>query len=173
MNFSLSSSLDLLQRTPATLTALLQGLSADWLHSTEGEGTWNSVEVLDHLIVCEQTNWLPRLEFLLAEGEQKLFPPFDREAHLGVQTTETLDEKLQKFTALRTQSLQTLQVLATPDALEQTGQHPAFGTVKARELIATWTVHDLTHIAQIVRVFATHYKSDVGPWIAYLGILQK
>ncbi|GAA3326286.1 hypothetical protein GCM10020331_061560 [Ectobacillus funiculus] len=54
-----------------------------------------------------------------------------------------------------------------------TGVHPAFGVVKVRELISTWVVHDLTHIAQIVRVMAERYRTDVGPWKEYLGILKK
>ncbi|WP_242066396.1 hypothetical protein [Brevibacillus laterosporus] len=40
------------------------------------------------------------------------------------------------------------------------------------EMLSTWVVHDLTHIAQIVRVMAERYRADVGPWKEYLGILK-
>ncbi|WPR70327.1 hypothetical protein SLW70_10270 [Flavobacterium sp. NG2] len=40
------------------------------------------------------------------------------------------------------------------------------------QLIATWMVHDLNHIAQITRILAKQYKKEVGPWIEYLTILQ-
>lgn len=55
---------------------------------------------------------------------------------------------------------------------DRRGTHPEFGSVTLRELLATWTVHDLTHIAQISRVMAERYREDVGPWHQYLGILN-
>lgn len=56
MNFNLNEALDMLSRTPHTLESLLSGLSKDWLHSREGEGTWNPVEVIEHLIEAEKFN---------------------------------------------------------------------------------------------------------------------
>lgn len=56
--------------------------------------------------------------------------------------------------------------------LEQTGLHPEFGSVKLREQLSTWG-HDLDHISQIARVMAKRYTEDVGPWKAYLRILNK
>ena len=51
--------------------------------------------------------------------------------------------------------------------------HPEFGTVMLRQLLATWTTHDLSHIAQIARVMASQYRDAVGPWRAYLRVLQR
>lgn len=59
MNFNLDEAIDMLSRTPRTLESLLSGLSKDWLHSREGEGTWNPVEVIEHLIEAEKFNWIP------------------------------------------------------------------------------------------------------------------
>ncbi|MBM7566226.1 hypothetical protein JOC55_003177 [Paenibacillus sacheonensis] len=173
MNFDLEEAIEVLERTPRTLEALLSGLSAGWLRSNEGEGTWNAVEVVDHLIESERTNWVPRLAFLLQEGESKSFPPFDRFAHLG-QSEQPLARKLEEFQAVRTENLAKLRTLVDPERdLERTGRHPSFGIVRARELLSTWVVHDMTHIAQIVRVMAERYRTDVGPWTAFLGILKK
>lgn len=173
MNFKLEEAVEVLERTPRTLEAWLSGLSEGWLRSNEGDDTWNPVQVVDHLVESERTNWLPRLAFLLQEGESKPFPPFDRFAHLG-RSEQSLAQKLAEFQAARTESLAKLKTLADPERdLERTGRHPAFGVVKARELLSTWVVHDLTHIAQIVRVMAERYRTDVGPWTAYLGILRK
>jgi len=67
-----------------------------------------------------------------------------------------------------------LQVLLNQEAhLEMKGYHPDFGEVKVRELLSTWVVHDLTHIAQIVRIMANRYRTDVGPWSEYIGIIKK
>ncbi|WHY71741.1 DinB family protein [Fictibacillus enclensis] len=175
MNFTLNEAIEVLERTPRTLQHFLSGLSPGWLHCNEGEGTWNAVEVVDHLIEGEKTNWIPRLEWILQEGEGRPFPPFDRYAHLNEQKDSTIEKKLTDFTQIREKNVARLRVLMNDegDALERKGTHPAFGTVKARELISTWTLHDLTHIAQIVRVMAERYRADVGPWVEYLGILKK
>lgn len=174
MNFDIKEAVEILERTPVILEHMLSGLSDGWLRSHEGEGTWNAMEVIEHLIEAERTNWIPRLEFMLQEGEDKPFPPFDRYAHLNEAAEQSIDQKLQAFKAIRTQNLAKLKVLmdSAPD-FERTGLHPAFGVVKLRELLSTWVVHDLTHTSQIVRVLAERYRHDVGPWIEYLGILKR
>lgn len=174
MKFDLKEAIEILQRTPKTLEQWVTGLSAVWLQGKEGEGTWNAVEVIEHLIEGEKTNWIPRLEWMIQEGEGKAFPPFDRYSHLNELTERSIEQLLNEFKEIRSANIAKLQELIQPEVhLEWTGTHPAFGTVKIRELISTWVVHDLTHIAQIVRVMAERYREDVGPWIAYLGILKK
>jgi hypothetical protein len=44
--------------------------------------------------------------------------------------------------------------------------------VTLRQLLATWLVHDLTHIRQIVTVIAKRYEQEVGVWREYLAILK-
>jgi len=61
----------------------------------------------------------------------------------------------------------------TPEQLSLAGEHPEFGVVTLEQLLATWVVHDLGHIAQIGRVLAKRYAADVGPWRAYLPVLQR
>lgn len=174
MNFNLLEAIEVLQRTPHTLESFLTGLSEGWLTCNEGEGTWNPVEVVGHLIQGEKTNWIPRLEFILKEGESHAFPAFDRYAHLNESKDNPLEEKLREFKTLRGESLTQLKkILDSKSDLDATGFHPAFGQVKVRELISAWVVHDLTHISQIVRVMAERYRTDVGPWVEYLGILNK
>lgn len=174
MNFSMKEAIEVLERTPQTLEFFLSGLSEGWIRCNEGEGTWNASEVIDHLIEGENNNWLPRLAFILEEGESKIFPPFDRYSHLNQKEERTLEQKLMEFKNIRAQNIVRLKALIDPAIhLELTGSHPAFGPVKVRELISTWAVHDLTHIAQIVRVMAERYRTDVGPWVEYLGILKK
>ncbi|MDF2681281.1 MAG: hypothetical protein K0R47_2471 [Brevibacillus sp.] len=174
MNFSMKEAMEVLERTPQTLEHFLSGLSVGWLQCKEGEGTWNASEVIEHLIEGEKYNWLPRLEMILQEGENKPFPPFDRFSHLQEKAERTIEQKLLEFKTIRAQNIITLQAMIDPELhLDLTGSHPAFGQVKLRELLATWVVHDLTHIAQIVRVMAQRYRTDVGPWQEYLGILKR
>lgn len=174
MNFNLEEAIEVLERTPQALTFFLSGLSDEWLQCNEGDGTWNALEVVDHLIEGEKNNWIQRVELILHEGENKTFPPYDRFAHLNKESNEPLPEKLQEFNSLRTQNISKLKSLVDPEKhLEWSGIHPVFGQVKLREVISTWVTHDLTHIAQIVRVMAKRYGTDVGPWIEYLSILKK
>ncbi|ALC81965.1 MULTISPECIES: DinB family protein [Bacillus] len=174
MNFNLKEAIEILERTPQTLEYFLSGLSDGWLECNEGEGTWNVSEVIDHLIEGEKTNWIPRLEFILQEGDSKPFTPFDRYSHLNNRAVRSIEQKLLEFNTIRSQNITKLKGLIEPGLhLELTGSHPVLGVVKLRELLSTWVVHDLTHISQIVRVMAERYRADVGPWKKYLGILKK
>ncbi|MFM1655776.1 DinB family protein [Brevibacillus sp. B_LB10_24] len=173
MNFQLKEAIEVLERTPQTLESFLSGISHEWLQCNEGEGSWNVSEVVEHLIEAEKHNWIPRLGCILQEGEGNPFPPFDRFSHLQ-RSTRSIEQSLLEFKAIRMQNIAKLQELILSEPLlERTGSHPEFGTVKARELLSTWVVHDLTHMAQIVRVMAERYRTDVGPWKAFLGILKQ
>lgn len=172
MNFNLQEAVEVLERTPKALGAMLSGLSEGWLQGDEGEGTWTPAEVIDHLIEGEKANWIPRLEFILKEGEGKPFPAFDRFAHLKEKSGRTIEERLEEFAAVRAASLAKLkELVGSEETLERTGLHPSLGALKVRELLSTWVAHDLTHTSQIVRVMAGRYREDVGPMIVNLSIL--
>ncbi|MCA1060265.1 DinB family protein [Rossellomorea aquimaris] len=175
MNFTLHEAIEILERTPVTLETFLSGLSKEWLDCHEGDGTWNAVQVVDHLIEGEKQNWIPRLKMILQEGESMVFPVFDRHSHLKGRDVENLEEKFKEFAALRFENIKELKELLAhyENAFDRTGLHPAFGKVTARQLISTWVVHDLTHLSQVVRVFSKRYGEDVGPWKEYLGVLNQ
>lgn len=174
MSFQLQEAVEILERTPQALIALLSGVSVNWLSTNEGEGTWNVFEIVDHLIEGEKKNWLIRLEWMLGESNQKAFPAFDRFAHLNRQEKAPLAQRLLEFQTIRSQNLVKCKALVQSEShLLQTGVHPDFGTVTVKELLSTWVVHDLTHLAQITRVMANRYKTDVGPWREYLSILNR
>jgi len=59
----------------------------------------------------------------------------------------------------------------TEAQLALTGEHPAFGAVTLRQLLATWVAHDLGHIVQMSRVMARQYRDAIGPWRAYLSVM--
>jgi hypothetical protein len=173
MNFNLDEAIEILERTPETLTHLLGGVSPGWLTCNEGANTWNSLEVVAHLIEGEKNNWIPRMNHVLSKGEDEVFPPFDRFSHLQHHHGKEIDQLLKEFKQSREESLLTLKNTLTSTAdLECTGRHPEFGPVKLRELLSTWVVHDLTHINQITRVMAKRYREDVGRWSEYLSILK-
>lgn len=174
MEFELNDAVAVLERTPRVLRALLSGLPDAWIHGHEGEGTWSPFDVVGHLIHGEKTDWVPRAEIILREGEARPFQPFDRFAHLAANRDRSLEDLLDELARCRTESLARLRELVGPEAdLDRRGRHPELGSVTLRELLATWVAHDLGHLAQIVRVMAKQYADAVGPWRVYLGILSR
>lgn len=174
MNFSTHEAIEILSRTPGALRAMLSGLSDTWIKTTEGGKTWSAFDVVGHLIHGEETDWIPRLRIILEFGESKPFPTFDREAQFEKSKGKTLSELLDKFGRLRVENIGTLkQILAKGIDLDHRGTHPELGVVTARQLIATWVVHDLDHLHQITRTLGKRYKEDVGPWRKYLSILDE
>ncbi len=139
----LQESYAVLERTPATLTALLSGLPAAWTDATDGPGTWSPYVVIGHLIHGERADWMPRLEIILEHGPSPPFAPFDRDAQFQESAGRTMDALLGEFTDLRNANLARLRALnLKPGQLDLQGTHPAFGLVTVRQLLATWTAHD-------------------------------
>jgi hypothetical protein len=173
MEQNLQQTIPLLARTPTTLNALLRELPEEWTHRNEGGATWNVFDVVAHLIYGEQADWIPRARIILESGESRAFEPFDRKGHVKLSQGKTLAQLLDEFGRARTESLDQLRALKLrPEDLERRGRHPAFGPVKLSQHLASWVSHDLTHLHQISRIMAHQYREAVGPWSAYLGVLQ-
>jgi hypothetical protein len=171
--FSLAGALALLSRTPDSLSALLRGLPDMWVLRNEGRDTWSAFDIMGHLIAGERTDWIPRLRIILENGEARQFDPFDRLAQFEESQGKSLGQLLDDFARLRRDNLDALQTLNLQhEDWTRRGKHPSLGVVTMSELVATWAVHDLTHIHQLSRVMAHQYRSAVGPWSAYLGVLQ-
>jgi hypothetical protein len=176
--FNLEETVAVLTRTPATLDALLRGLPESWVRSNEGKDTWSAFDLVGHLIVGERTDWMTRVRVILENGEARPFDRFDRlaqsrESQTRESQNKSLEQLLDDFARLRRENLAALQALnLQPEDLSRKGRHPALGVVTLRQLLATWTVHDLTHVHQLSRVMAHQYRDAVGPWSAYLGVLQ-
>ena len=164
--------IEVLSRTPALLAYWLRGLSDPWLSAREGDDTYSPIDVVAHLADNEDVDWMPRLKLVLEHGESRPFTPFEREGFRRRFEGWSLERMLGQFATSRRANLDELLMLdLRAEDLERTGLHPALGRVTVRQLLAGWTVHDLTHVAQIARVLAKRYREDVGPWRAYLGVL--
>jgi len=171
VNFELDEAIPVLERTPAVLSNLLADLPEDWTRVDEGPDTWSPREVVGHLINGERTDWIPRARIILKQGKYRKFDPFDRFAEL--KSERPLRELLDEFDQLRAGNVATLRGWNLKEKdLELTGEHPEFGSVTMRQLLATWVVHDLSHIAQITRTMARAYTDAVGPWTAYFRVSQ-
>ena len=171
--FALEDAAAILGRTPAMLDAMLRDLPEGWATANEGGVTWSPYDVIGHPIHGERTDWMPRARIILEHGEARPFDTFDRFAQFEVSKGRLLASLLDEFTSLRQQNLRDLAALRlTERDLDRRGTHPELGIVSLRQLLATWTAHDLDHVVQISRVLARQYSDEVGPWRAYLRIIS-
>ena len=173
MNFDLEQTIAILARSPDILRALVSDMSEEWTQKNYGANTWSAHEVLGHLIWGERTDWMPRLQQILAVGDAIPFEPFDRDGHTSLCEGSSTIEQLEIFANERSKNLEQLSDLSlSSNDLQKTGRHPALGVVTISELLAAWAVHDLNHVAQICKAMAYQFRETVGPWEAYLSILS-
>jgi hypothetical protein len=174
MDFDLTEGIAVLERTPHTLRALLAGLPPKWTNANEGPETWSPYVIVGHLIHGERADWIPRARLILDQGPQRRFTPYDRFAQFRESQGKPLAGLLDEFARLRAENLATLAGWGLTDSqLALEGEHPEFGPVTLRQLLATWVVHDLGHVAQTARVMAKQYREAIGPWRAYLPVVDR
>jgi DinB family protein len=174
MDFDLERGIPILARTPAVLRTMLGDLPSGWTDANEGPDTWSPYVILGHLVHGELTDWIQRAGIILAQGVSRRFEQFDRNAQFRESEGKSLGDLLDEFMQLRDSNLAVLvgwNLTQAQLALE--GEHPAFGTVTLGQLLATWVAHDLGHIAQIARVMAKQYRDAIGPWRAYLPVMDR
>ena len=173
MEYTFDEAVPVLERTPGALRSMLLDLPERWLNASEGPGKWTPFHVMSHLIHGERTDWIPRVEHLLAHGERVAFPPFDQEASIQEGAGRPMPELLETFAGLRRENLARLKAFRLGAAdLARRGLHPELGPVTLGQHLSTWVVHDLGHIAQIARVMTRQYKEAVGPWRQYFSLLR-
>jgi len=173
MDFNVSKSIEVLSRTPMALEQMINGLDTEWITINEGPGTWSVYDIIGHLIYGEKTDWVPRMEIILSSKPDKTFEPFDRNAQFKLNDNKPISLLLAVFKQMRGKNIDILiSKNLTSELLSKKGIHPAFGEVTLKQLLSSWVVHDLNHVAQISRVMAKQYKSETGPWVEYLPVLK-
>lgn len=173
MRYTPEQALEILKRTPAVLEILLSGLSDDWVMNNEGPETFSPYDVLGHLIHGEKTDWVVRAKMILEYGDTKTFVPWDRFAQYEESKGKSLQQLLKEFDRIRKENMNWfISLHLTGTDLDKKGSHPKLGEVTLRNLLSTWVVHDLTHIAQITRVMAKQYKEETGPWVEFFRIME-
>jgi len=174
MNLDLARIRTQLETTPTLLWELLDRRSEAELNSNEGEGTWSAYEVLAHMVDLESQDWVVRIKWIIEHKDSEPFKAVDRERFKQETPPPSVAELLTRFEERRLENIEELErANITHEMMELPGMHPALGAVTLGQLIATWMVHDLAHIAQIVRVLAKQYTDAVGPWKEYLGVLNR
>lgn len=172
MEFSIDIGAEVLRQTPDVLRALLSNLSDGWTTGDEGPNTWSPYQVVGHLTFIEEHDWIDRTQVILKYGTGRVFDPVDREAGFTQFKDWSLSDLLDRFASARTSNLVTLKDLIEDEDLSRRGLHPSFGEVTINQLLATWVVHDLNHLGQIVKTMAKQYSQAIGPWRELLPIVD-
>ena len=173
MTFHLDQAIEVLAQTPTVMNALLRDKSSVWLNSREAPGTFSPLDVIGHLMLADMTDWIPRVHMILQNQDARAFEPFDRFAFQTLIAGKPPGRLLDEFAELRQRNIQTIVDLDIGEAtLNFPGLHPELGRVTLSQLLATWVVHDLGHIAQVVKAMSSEYRDVVGPWRQYLNILN-
>lgn len=166
-----STGVPILERTPGILRSMLEDLPEPLVRTPEPDG-WSPFDVVGHLIHGEETDWIARARTIVTDGEDRPFAPFDRFAMFRDSEGRSIGDLLDRFETLRARNLEALgEILGERPAAATRGIHPELGPVTLGELLSTWVVHDLNHVAQISRVLASRWADEVGPWSVYLPIV--
>ncbi|MHA2029341.1 MAG: DinB family protein [Candidatus Kariarchaeaceae archaeon] len=172
-NFDIEKSIEILERTPRVLAELLGGLSDSWISVNEGGDSWSPFDIVGHYIHGEYTDWIPRAKIIMSEQQNKTFESFDRFAQIESSKNKSISELLDEFAKIRAMKINEFRDMnINNNSLKKVGMHPELGEVNLQQLLATWVVHDLSHLSHILRIIANQYKEEVGPWIKYLRILN-
>ena len=173
MKYNITLALEILERTPAVLKILLSGLNDDWIMNNEGPETFSPYDVIGHLMHGEKTDWTARTKMIMEHGNTKTFVPWDRFAQYEESKGKSLQQLLYDFEIIRKENIVWFKALQLTEAdLDKKGSHPKLGEVTMRNLLSTWVIHDLTHIAQVTRVMAKQYKEEMGPWLQFFRIME-
>ena len=172
MDFSLEQGREVLARTPVVLRELLGDLSVNWTDGRENPDAWSPYEVMGHLVAIDESDWIDRTRVILEHGTSREFDPVDREAGFSRFAGWPLADLIDRFASVRASNLVTLDGIVAADDLAREGVHPDFGVVTLRQLLATWVVHDFNHMNQIVKTMAKQYTEAIGPWRAFLPIID-
>jgi hypothetical protein len=152
---------------------MLRGLPQAFTSCAEAPGAWTPTDVMRHLVHTERDDWMPRIRMILEAGESQTFAPLDRAASIRGGADVSMAELLDQFARVRAENVAALRGWDfSTEQLALRGRHPAFGPVTLSQLLSTWAAHDMTHLHQLTRTIAGRYREDVGPWSAFLGVLQ-
>ena len=173
MQFSLEKILEVLKNTPSVISALLYSLDDSWIMAREEQHSWTVKEVVAHLIVCEETNWIPRVKIILSDDSEKFLPSINMDIHLEMAQKNKLEDLINTLKNLRSNSIDTLKSFNLQEKhFDKIAIHPKIGQITLKQLLSTWVTHDFTHLSQITRIMAKQNKENVGGFETFLNILK-
>jgi uncharacterized damage-inducible protein DinB len=133
------------------LERLIRKMTARQAAAKPAPDKWSAKEIVCHLADCEVAYGL-RYRMILSEPGPVLVA-FDQDVwarHLRYQK-QSLQRALDTFKILRAGHVAMFQSLSRA-AWSRAGQHPAYGNLSLRQLVAHMVEHDGNHLAQVERL---------------------
>ncbi len=147
---------DLLSELLANRGELLKSLkgvkeASAWTRPEPNE--WSVVEILQHLADVDGIQAIRFRQIAAGETQLKGVNPADWETPRAAAEREGLAGVMRRAYASRNEVLEMVSNMSAAD-LERAGNHPRYGSMKARQLIEMAIYHDLDHANQIAKTRA-------------------
>ncbi|MCP3961494.1 MAG: DinB family protein [bacterium] len=158
---------ELVNRMEATgriLADLFAGVGDEELRWKPAPERWSMLEVLVHLWDEEKDDFRHRLALTLDDPARE-WPAIDPEGWVRERRYNERDpaEALAGFRHERAASLAWLRGLDEP-VWDSAHEHPALGVLRAGDLLAAWTAHDLLHIRQLSNLRIDYLSIEAAPY---------
>jgi DinB family protein len=171
MLLDLSPYTEPLARTPRILRAVIEGQPDAWLDSRHAADVVSPREAVAHLVLGDRESWVLRIRRVLTPEEGIPRPTRSDAPEAEILAEQTVYELLAEFELLRPQRIQELLDLnLTSSDLEKQAVHSKFGPYSAGNLLAAWVAHDLYHLGQIFKSYASQFADEIGSWQYYLNL---
>jgi hypothetical protein len=166
----LTAMLDRFAANAAAVQQLVAGVGDDQARWKPAPDSWSILEVVNHLIDEEREDFRTRVDLTLHHPETS-WPPIDPVGWVTKRNYAARDlaDSLATFMDERGHSLAWLRGLDDPN-WESEHRHPAFGSMKAGQILVSWLAHDLLHLRQLVELHYLYHREQVAPYsVDYAG----
>ncbi len=128
----------------------LGALPVDVVNYHPGPQEWCVKEALGHIIEAERRGFAGRIRTILAQDEPDLQGWDQNQVEQDRNDcARDLNDLLDEFTALRTESVALVRGLSDSD-LQRGGMHPQVGYLRVNDLLHEWPAHDRNHVRQMM-----------------------
>jgi hypothetical protein len=154
----------------ATIRQMVADVSDAQARWQPDPGVWSILEVVNHLYDEEREDFRIRLDIMLHRPDQPL-PKWDPEAAVIDRRYNERDitDSLDKFLQERQQSVRWLNGLSSPN-MEALYENQNV-RMTAGDMFASWFVHDLLHMRQLVTLQWKYTVKELDPFeVDYAGV---
>jgi hypothetical protein len=140
-----------IEKTPAALRSVVQGLSAQQIETPYREGGWTVRQVVHHVPESHMNAYI-RFKLALTEDEPTVKPYMeDRWAQLPDTQSTPLEVSLALLDSLHDRFVRTLREIK-PEEWKRAFRHPDLGLVPLEKNVALYAWHGKHHVAHITEL---------------------
>jgi hypothetical protein len=150
-------------RQAASIQQFTQDVSLEQARWKPGPDSWSILEVINHLVDEEESDFRVRLDIILHDPGRE-WPPIDPQGWVTARKYNERDlaESVARFMNARRDSITWLRSLSAPDfdaVIEN-----RFGKMSAGDMFTAWVAHDLLHLRQLVELHWDYTGRQFRPY---------